>query len=38
VVNGAARDFDKVIFTLPIPRFDASDSLHNELAAAATGS
>ncbi|MGE0676607.1 hypothetical protein [Pseudolabrys sp.] len=30
-----ARDFDKVIFTLPIPRFDTSDSLHNDLAAAA---
>ncbi len=30
-----ARDFDKVIFTLPIPRFDATVALHNELAAAA---
>jgi hypothetical protein len=30
-----ARDFDKVMFTLPIPRFDASQTLHNELAAAA---
>jgi hypothetical protein len=30
-----ARDFDKVIFTLPIPRFDASATLHGELAAAA---
>jgi hypothetical protein len=30
-----ARDFDKVVFTLPIPRFDASQSLHAELAAAA---
>ncbi len=28
-----ARDFDKVIFTLPIPRFDRTNSLHNELAA-----
>jgi hypothetical protein len=30
-----ARDFDKVIFTLPIPRFDAGEGLHTELAAAA---
>jgi hypothetical protein len=30
-----ARHFDKVMFTLPIPRFDPSQSLHNELAAAA---
>lgn len=30
-----ARHFDKVMFTLPIPRFDASLSLHNDLAAAA---
>ena len=30
-----ARDFDKVVFTLPIPRFDASQPLHNELSAAA---
>ena len=30
-----ARDFDKVVFTLPIPRFDASDELHADLAAAA---
>ncbi len=30
-----ARHFDKVMFNLPIPRFDASDLLHNELAAAA---
>lgn len=30
-----ARDFDKVMFTLPIPRFDATVGLHNELAAAA---
>jgi hypothetical protein len=30
-----ARDFDKVIFTLPIPRFDSSQRLHNNLAAAA---
>jgi predicted RNA methylase len=29
-----ARHFDKVMFTLPIPRFDASVALHNELAAA----
>ena len=29
-------DFDKVMFNLPIPRFDATDQLHNELAAAAT--
>jgi len=30
-----ARDFDKVMFTLPIPRFNPSESIHNELAAAA---
>jgi hypothetical protein len=30
-----ARDFDKVMFTLPIPRFDALEPLHNDLAAAA---
>jgi hypothetical protein len=30
-----ARHFDKVMFNLPIPRFDPSESLHNELAAAA---
>jgi len=30
-----ARDFDKVMFNLPIPRFDAADSLHADLAAAA---
>ena len=30
-----ARHFDKVMFTLPIPRFDASQSLHKDLAAAA---
>jgi N-6 DNA Methylase len=30
-----ARHFDKVMFTLPIPRFDPSESLHNDLAAAA---
>ena len=30
-----ARDFDKVIFNLPIPRFDAKDKLHKSLAAAA---
>jgi predicted RNA methylase len=30
-----ARHFDKVMFTLPVPRFDASVVLHNELAAAA---
>jgi hypothetical protein len=30
-----ARHFDKAMFNLPIPRFDASQSLHNELAAAA---
>jgi hypothetical protein len=26
-----ARDFDKVNFTLPIPRFDASEELHKRL-------
>ena len=30
-----ARDFDKVMFTLAIPRFDATVPLHNDLAAAA---
>jgi hypothetical protein len=30
-----ARDFDKVIFNLPIPRFDASKLLHNAIAEAA---
>jgi len=30
-----ARDFDKVIFNLPIPRFDAAKKLHRDLAAAA---
>lgn len=30
-----ARHFDKVLFTLPIPRFDGSASLHTELANAA---
>jgi hypothetical protein len=29
-----ARDFDKVMFNLPIPVFDAGKSLHNELAEA----
>jgi hypothetical protein len=31
-----ARHFDKVMFTLPIPRFDPSDELHEKLAALAT--
>jgi hypothetical protein len=30
-----ARHFDKVMFTLPIPRFDARVTLHSDLAAAA---
>jgi hypothetical protein len=30
-----ARDFDKVMFNLPIPRFDAANALHVELSAAA---
>lgn len=30
-----ARHFDKVMFNLPIPLFDASNSIHNEIAAAA---
>ena len=30
-----ARHFDKVIFSLPIPRFDETKELHNELATAA---
>jgi hypothetical protein len=30
-----ARHFDKVMFNLPIPRFDPADALHAELAAAA---
>lgn len=29
-----ARHFDKVMFTLPIPRFDANKGLHTDLAAA----
>jgi N-6 DNA Methylase len=29
-----ARDFDKVVFNLPIPLFDAADPLHRDLAAA----
>lgn len=29
-----ARDFDKVMFTLPIPRFSASVALHGDLASA----
>jgi N-6 DNA Methylase len=28
-----ARDFDKVMFTLPIPRFDPKNQLHKDLAA-----
>jgi hypothetical protein len=31
-----ARHFDKVMFNLPIPRFDAGKALHTELASAAT--
>jgi hypothetical protein len=30
-----ARHFDKVMFTLPIPRFDSGRTLHTDLAAAA---
>jgi hypothetical protein len=30
-----ARDFDKVMFNLPIPRFDAKIKLHRDLAAVA---
>jgi hypothetical protein len=30
-----ARHFDKVMFTLPIPRFDAAIALHNDLASTA---
>jgi hypothetical protein len=30
-----ARHFDKAMFNLPIPRFDASQSLHNDIVAAA---
>ena len=30
-----ARDFDKLFFTLPIPRFDPKDDVHVQLAAAA---
>jgi hypothetical protein len=30
-----ARDFDKVMFNLPIPRFDSANPLHAELSAAA---
>jgi hypothetical protein len=32
-----ARDFDKVMFTLPIPRFDPSDELHERLATLSFG-
>jgi hypothetical protein len=35
VGKGGARDFDKVIFNLPIPRFDAAIALHARLADAA---
>jgi hypothetical protein len=31
-----ARHFDKVMFTLPIPRFDATTTLHQDLIAAAS--
>jgi hypothetical protein len=31
-----ARHFDKVMFNLPIPRFDAANKLHRELAKAAS--
>jgi hypothetical protein len=30
-----ARDFDKVMFNLPIPRFDAKNALHKDIAEAA---
>ena len=30
-----ARHFDKVMFNLPIPRFDTTVALHNDLAAVA---
>ncbi len=30
-----ARDFDKYVFNLPIPRFDENDELHRRIAAAA---
>jgi hypothetical protein len=30
-----ARDFDKVMFNLPIPRFDEDNPLHNDIAGAA---
>jgi hypothetical protein len=30
-----ARDFDKVVFNLPIPLFDPANALHREIAAAA---
>ncbi|MGH6858130.1 MAG: N-6 DNA methylase [Methylocella sp.] len=33
--QGCARDFDKVMFNLPIPRFDADNPLHNAIAEAA---
>jgi hypothetical protein len=32
-----ARHFDKVMFNLPIPRFDAKIKLHRDLAGAAEG-
>jgi hypothetical protein len=31
-----ARDFDKVVFNLPIPRFDSKTALHGAISAAAT--
>ena len=34
-VSGGARDFDKVMFTLPISRFTSESVLHQELASAA---
>ena len=30
--NGGARDFDKYVFNLPIPKFDGNNPLHRELA------
>jgi hypothetical protein len=33
---GTHRDFDNLVWTLPIPEYDATDQLHRDLAAAAT--
>jgi hypothetical protein len=32
---GTPRDFDNLVWTLPIPEYDATDPVHHDLAAAA---